>query len=139
VNHKPGFALPAAIALTSALTIAMTLPADAHHSFAMFDQTKEHMLEGTVKEFQWTNPHAWVQIMVKGPDGKLVEWSIECASPNGLRRQGWRGDTIKAGDKVTAVVNPLKNGDPGGSLVAITLPDGKQLGRRGAPPPKEGP
>ena len=114
-------------------------PAFAHHSFAMFDQAREQTLEGTVREFQWTNPHAWVQLIVKGPDGKLVEWSIECASPNGLRRQGWRGDTIKPGDRVTAIVNPLKNGDPGGSLVSITLPDGRQLGRRVAQPSSETP
>jgi hypothetical protein len=114
------------------------LPVNAHHSFAMFDQAKEQTLEGTVKEFQWTNPHAWVQLLVKGPDGKVTEWSIECASPNGLRRQGWKGTTIKAGDKITAIVNPLKSGEPGGSLLILTLPDGKQLGRRG-PPPKEGP
>lgn len=115
----------------------LVLPAYAHHSFAMFDQAKEQTLEGTVKEFQWTNPHAWVQLLVKGPDGKVVEWSIECASPNGLRRQGWRGNTIKAGDQVTAIINPLKSGEPGGSLVILTLPDGTQLGRR-IPPPKEG-
>ena len=108
----------------------------AHHSFAMFDNEKEKTLEGTVKEFQWTNPHAWIQLMVTGPDGKTTEWSIECASPNGLKRQGWRAASIKAGDKVTAIIHPLKNGDSGGSLVIVTLPDGKTLGRRG-PPPKE--
>jgi hypothetical protein len=101
------------------------------------DNEKERTLEGTVKEFQWTNPHAWIQLMVKGPDGKTTEWSIECASPNGLKRQGWRAASIKAGDKVTAIIHPLKNGDSGGSLVIVTLPDGKTLGRRG-PPPKEG-
>lgn len=108
----------------------------AHHSFAMFDQEKEQTLEGTVKEFQWTNPHAWVQLLVQGPDGKVTEWSIECASPNGLRRQGWRGNTLKAGDRITTIIHPLKSGEPGGSLVILTLPDGTQLGRRG-PPPKE--
>ncbi len=71
-----------------AAALLVALPASAHHSFAMFDNAKEQTLEGTVKEFQWTNPHAWVQLMVKDAQGTLVEWSIECASPNGLRRQG---------------------------------------------------
>jgi hypothetical protein len=124
------------LAFGIAAALLLALPAFAHHSFAMFDNEKEKTLEGVVKEFQWTNPHAWVQLMVKGPDGKDVEWSIECASPNGLKRQGWRGNTIKAGDKVTAIIHPLKSGEPGGSMMVIVLPDGKELGRRG-PPPKE--
>jgi hypothetical protein len=124
------------LAFGIAAALLLALPAFAHHSFAMFDNEKEKTLEGVVKEFQWTNPHAWVQLMVKGPDGKEVEWSIECASPNGLKRQGWRGNTIKAGDKVTAIIHPLKSGEPGGSMMVIVLPDGKELGRRG-PPPKE--
>lgn len=118
------------------VVLAGLAPAYAHHSFAMFDSAVEKTLEGTVKEFQWTNPHAWVQLMVTAPDGKVTEWAIECASPNALKRQGWRGTTIKSGDRVTLVIHPLKNGDPGGSLVIVTLPDGKTLGRRG-PPPKE--
>ena len=119
------------LGLVAAMLVA--LPALAHHSFAMFDSEKEKTLEGTVKEFQWTNPHAWVQLLVTGPDGKVVEWSIECASPNGLKRQGWKGSTIKAGDRVTAIIHPLKSGEPGGSMMVITLPDGTQLGRRGPP------
>jgi hypothetical protein len=121
----------------AAVAVTLALPAAAHHSFAMFDSAKETTLQGTVKEFQWTNPHAWVQLLVAGPDGKTTEWSIECASPNALKRQGWRGTSIKSGDRVTVIIHPLKSGEPGGSLVILTLPDGSQLGRRG-PPPKEG-
>jgi hypothetical protein len=123
---------------TALASLVLLAPAYAHHSFAMFDSAAEKTLEGTVKEFQWTNPHAWVQLMVTAPDGKVTEWAIECASPNALKRQGWRSTSIKAGDRVTLVIHPLKNGEPGGSLVIVTLPDGKQLGRRGGPPPKEG-
>jgi hypothetical protein len=119
------------------VAVTLALPAAAHHSFAMFDSAKETTLQGTVKEVQWTNPHAWVQLLVAGPDGKTTEWSIECASPNALKRQGWRGTSIKSGDRVTVIIHPLKSGEPGGSLVILTLPDGSQLGRRG-PPPKEG-
>ena len=91
----------------------------AHHSFAMFDNQKNVTLEGTVKEFQWTNPHSWVQLMVKDPaTGKEVEWSIEGGSPNGLARQGWKRTSLKAGDKATIVIHPLKDGSAGGSLVS---------------------
>jgi hypothetical protein len=108
---------------------AVAMPALAHHSFAMFESEKNMTLEGTVKEFQWTNPHTWIQLLVTGTDGKVTEWSIEGASPNGLRRQGWRAEVIKPGDKVTVTIRPLKSGEPGGALVNVTLPDGKVLGR----------
>lgn len=111
-------------------TVAMTLPASAHHSFAMFDREKEVQLEGVVKEFQWTNPHTWIQLMVTGTDGKVVEWNIEGTSPNGLKRQGWTSKSIKPGDKVKVVISPLRNGDNGGALIQAILPDGKTLGRR---------
>lgn len=104
--------------------------AQAHHAFSMFDQSRTIELKGEIKEFQWTNPHVWVQVLVPQPDGKVVEWSIEGSSPNGLRRQGWRSDSLLPGMKVTVLTNPLKNGDPGGSLVNITLEDGTVLGRR---------
>lgn len=109
---------------------AAAMPALAHHSFAMFESEKNMTLEGTVKEFQWTNPHTWIQLLVTGADGKVTEWSIEGGSPNGLRRQGWRAESIKAGDKVSVVIRPLKSGEPGGALVSVTLPDGKVLGRQ---------
>ena len=112
---------------------AIAIPVSAHHSFAMFDNSKPMNLEGTVKEFQWTNPHTWIQLMVTAPDGKVTEWSIEGGSPNGLRRQGWRADSIKSGDKVKVRINPLKSGEAGGSLVNVTYPDGRVLGRQIAP------
>ncbi|MGA0805486.1 MAG: DUF6152 family protein [Pseudohongiellaceae bacterium] len=102
----------------------------AHHAFSMFDQSRTIELKGEIKEFQWTNPHVWVQLLVTQPDGQVIEWSIEGSSPNGLRRQGWRSDSLLPGMKVTLLTNPLKNGDPGGSLVNVTLEDGKVLGRR---------
>ncbi|MDR2214671.1 MAG: hypothetical protein LBE59_02385 [Nevskiaceae bacterium] len=100
----------------------------AHHSFAMFDQTKQETLTGTVQEFQWTNPHTWLQLEVP-TDGKKVVWSIEGASPNGLRRQGWNARTFQPGDKVTVTLNPLKNGEPGGSFVGAIKEDGTKIGR----------
>jgi hypothetical protein len=113
-----------------AMSMTIALPALAHHSFAMFDRDKDVTLEGVVKEFQWTNPHTWIQLLVTGPDGKVTEWSIEGTSPNALKRQGWRADAVKSGDKVIAVIHPLRSGEAGGSLVTVTLPDGTVLGRR---------
>jgi hypothetical protein len=104
-------------------------PVIAHHSFAMFDNKQSVTLVGTVKEFQWTNPHLWVQLMVKDPaTGKEVEWSIEGGSPNGMRRQGWARSSIKPGDKAEAVIHPLKDGGPGGSLVSVSV-NGQMVGR----------
>jgi len=112
-------------AIFSAAAAALTLfatGASAHHSFAMFDQTKETTLNGTLKELQWTNPHIWVQVMVKDPaTGKDIEWSIEGGSPNNLARKGWSRNAMKAGDAVVVVIHPLKNGEHGGSLVKVTV------------------
>jgi len=115
-----------------AMLATLAVPVWAHHSFAMFDNEKEMTLEGTVKEFQWTNPHTWTQVLVKDESGKEVEWSIEGGSPNSLQRSGWKRTSIKAGDKATVVIHPLKNGSPGGSLVRITV-NGQPVGTpRGA-------
>ena len=103
----------------------------AHHSFAMFDQEKETKLVGVIKEVQWTNPHIWLQVLVKDPSGKDVEWSIEGGSPNGLARQGWKRSSVKAGDQVEMVIHPLKNGDKGGSVMRVSV-DGKPVGGRPA-------
>jgi hypothetical protein len=110
----------AAVALAAA-------PAFAHHSFAMFDSTKNVTLEGTIKEFQWTNPHSWVQIVAKDASGKDVEYSIEGGSPNGLSRQGWKRTSLKPGDKAVLVMHPLKDGTAGGSLVTVSV-GGVQVG-----------
>ena len=101
----------------------------AHHSFATFDQAKEKTLVGTIKEVQWTNPHIWVQVLVKSPAGDTVEWSIEGASPNALSRQGWKRSSLHVGDAVEVVIHPLKDGSNGGSLMRITV-NGQTLGRR---------
>ncbi len=108
----------------------------AHHSYAAFDRDKEVTLSGVVKEFQWNNPHAWIQVTVVDDNGRMREWGIECGSPNMMARTGWKSTTLKAGDKIVAVVNPLKDGRPNASLVKITLPDGKVLGPGNAPAPR---
>ena len=108
--------------------LAMAPPALAHHSFAMFNNEKSLTLEGSVKEFQWTNPHSWVQVSVKDPSGKEIEWSIEAGSPNGLSRQGWSRRSAKPGDKAVVVIHPMKDGSNGGSLVSLVI-NGEKVGR----------
>jgi hypothetical protein len=111
-------------------------PADAHHSFAQFDRTKEVTMSGIVREVQWNNPHTWIQLVVTDEKGRKTEWGFECGSPNMMSRTGWKRTTLKMGDRVVVVGNPLKNGKPNASLVKITLPDGRVLGPGDAPPPK---
>ena len=109
--------------------LAAAAPAPAHHSFAMFDRTVQLEVEGEVKEFQFTNPHSWIQLMVTpAGGGEAAEWSIEALSPNVLGRAGWKRNTLKPGDRVKVLVNPLRNGSPGGNLLLVTLPDGTTLG-----------
>ena len=115
--------------------IAFTLsaiPALAHHSFAMFDAEKKMTLDGTVKEFQWTNPHSWILLTVSNAQGRPEQWAIEMGGPSGLARQGWVPKTLTPGMKVQAVIHPLRDGTPGGQFMAVTLPDGTQLGNPNA-------
>jgi hypothetical protein len=108
--------------------LALSGHALAHHSFAMFDQRKDVTLKGTVLEFQWTNPHAFIHIDVPNGSSGKVMWQVELNSPTNLKRQGWKSSTIKAGDEVTLVIKPLKDGSRGGLFVSIKLPDGTVLG-----------
>jgi hypothetical protein len=111
--------------------LAMTSVA-AHHSPAAFDRTKEVKLAGTVKEFRWQNPHSWIEIMVPNDRGEAVLWSVELTSPTYLVRAGWKSNTIKAGDKVTIVGNPVRSGEPSAIFVSLTLADGRTLLERPA-------
>lgn len=111
--------------LVAALSTGSAL---AHHSFAMFDADKTVELKGTAKEFQWTNPHSWLQVMVTDESGKTAEWSLEMGAPGGLARSGWRPKTVVPGDKVTISIHPLKDGSTGGQLLSVVLPNGKTMG-----------
>ena len=103
-------------------------PVLAHHSFAMFDATKLLAKAGTVKEFEWANPHVWIHIMAPDASGTPREWSFEMQATNAAASGGWTSTIVKPGDKVTVEYHPLKDGSRGGELVAATLPDGKRLG-----------
>jgi len=106
---------------------AASVPASAHHSFSMFDQNKKITIKGTVKEFQWTNPHVWVELTVKPAKGPQQEWSLEGPSVNVLVRAGWKAKTLKAGDMIAVDIRPRRDGSTGGSLMTVTFPDGRVL------------
>jgi len=108
--------------------VMVAAPAVAHHSYAMFDGEKTMTIEGTVKKFQWTNPHSLIFVSVAGASGQAVDWAIEHGSPAGLARQGWTPKTLTPGMKIKLVIHPLKDGKPGGQFLSVTLPDGKQMG-----------
>lgn len=102
-------------------------PALAHHSTTNYDSTRTVTLEGTVTKFQWTNPHSWIDLKVPDGKGNEVAWAIEFGAPNLNARAGWKRDDIKPGDKITAVVYPIRDGSPNGQLATVTLPDGRVL------------
>jgi hypothetical protein len=117
-----------ALSLAAVAAFAFGLPASAHHSFAMFDAAKTVTLTGTVKEFEWTNPHAWLRIMVDDQtSGKSLQWALEMGSPGQQAQRGWKPDSVKAGDKVTITLHPLKDGSRGGQLLSAMLANGQQL------------
>jgi hypothetical protein len=98
----------------------------AHHSFAVYDHNRTLNLKGTVSKFQWTNPHAYLEIDVKEADGTMKHYTLECTSINMMQRLGWRSNMIKAGDEVKTVFAPLLSGQPGGLLLEITLANGEK-------------
>jgi hypothetical protein len=114
-----------------AAVISGVSPVSAHHSYAMFDAASLVTVDATVKEFQWTNPHSWLQVMVDNK-GVAEEWSLELGPLVVLRRWGWKPHSLNPGDKVKVSVNPLRDGSHGGRLMSIVLPDGKTLGGQGA-------
>jgi Family of unknown function (DUF6152) len=122
-----------ALGLAGAVLLLSTVPVLAHHSFARFDADRQVTLQGTVQEFQWTNPHAWV-ILTVDRKGRAEQWAIEMNGPNGLARQGWRPKTLTPGMPVRLTIHPLRDGTNGGQFVEITLPDGTIMGGTGGEP-----
>lgn len=100
----------------------------AHHAFsAEFDQNKPVLLEGTVTKADWTNPHAWIYLDVKGPDGKVVNWAIEMGPPNALLRRGWKKSSMAFGTVLKVEGFAAKNGKEFANATNITLPDGTKI------------
>ena len=113
---------------------ALVGAASAHHSFAVFDMSTQKTIEGTVSDFQWTNPHTWTWVDVKSDDGTVTKYGFEGMSPNFLGRRGWSKNTLKPGDHVKITYAPLKNGDPGGTFLRATLQDGTEMVMFGGAP-----
>ena len=113
--------------LAGTTLLAFSAPAFVHHSGAMFDSSSEKTLSGVVREFNWTNPHSSFKVEVTDASGKTEIWAVEMNGPQNLMHDGWKRSTLKNGDKITAVVHPLRDGKPGGSYVSVTLADGTVL------------
>jgi len=122
VRRVLGMAIAAVFGVLACAAIAT-----AHHSTAMFDMQKTVELKGTIKDFQWTNPHTWTIVTVEGDTVSAGEYGLEGMSSNYLSRNGWTRHSLKSGDKVTLLVHPLKDGRKGGFLVSLKLADGTVL------------
>jgi hypothetical protein len=117
------------LAITILVVLVSALPAAAHHSGAGFDSSRVVEIKGTIKEFQFKNPHTWIQVVVDDGAGKTTEWSLEWGSPNQLGRMGYRPSTFPAGAKVTVRLNPVRNGAPAGGFIAAKFEDGTIVGQ----------
>ena len=112
-----------------ALALVGALPAESHHSAAMFDQQKTTTLVGTVKQFLWSNPHCFIQLTVKNEQGRDEEWSLEMTAPVHLQRLGWKRTSLKPGDRITVKIHPLRDGNKGGNVLEAIGADGKPVGK----------
>ena len=111
--------------IIASVGLALAAPtASAHHSPVMFDQSRTLTLEGSVRQFQWTNPHCYIQLVVEG-----TEWNMEMGAPVYLYNRGWRPSTLKAGDRVRVTPAPLRSGANGGLVLGVVSLDGKTIGR----------
>jgi hypothetical protein len=117
----------ARLAALTCATAWLAQPAQAHHSFAMFDNSRSITIHGAVTGYQWTNPHAYLDIDAEDGPGKTKHYTLEMTSPNMMSRGGWTSRTVKPGDVVTVIVSPLKDGQAGGLVLVLTLPSGKKM------------
>jgi hypothetical protein len=133
------------LVVTFLMASSLSSIAVSHHSFAEWNQDSA-TLTGTVKEFQWANPHTWIIALVLGADGKQVEWGFETASPLSLKRRGWKNTSFKPGDKITVTFHTNRHGGNTGNIMKVVLPDQTILTaediisiRPGEPPPPDSP
>src|SRR5688572_10344399 len=120
--------LPLVAQLCAVSVMALSMPpALAHHSTAMYDSAHPVTVTGTVKRFEWANPHAFVYLEVKDESGKIVEWEVEMMSLNHLRAYGWTSKTVKPGDVLSCTGSPARSGDPAMLASLMKLPDGRMI------------
>jgi hypothetical protein len=114
------------LAIAAVALCAASIPAAAHHTLAGYVQTRADVLIGKVKDFQWTNPHTWLVVLVND-GGTTVEWTFEGVGTTRLATAGFKKDTMMPGDPISVVYNPRRDGKPGGMFFAVTLADGRTL------------
>ena len=113
--------------LGAGMLVIGTVPTSAHHSAAAYDRNAEIELSGTIREFQYTNPHSWLFVQVVDKTGQAVDWGFEAEGPSTLLRAGIKVSLLKPGEKVTVKGHPLKDGRPAAILVSVTKADGSVL------------
>jgi hypothetical protein len=116
-----------ALSLAGLAASIIAAPAVAHHSTAIFDQTKVNSLTGTVKEFEWINPHVWLHLTIANAGGQAATWSFEAGSTAQLIQLGWKPESFRVGDKVEIGFRPMRDGSRGGQLMRVTLPNGQKV------------
>ncbi len=112
--------------LASVAASLLSIPALAHHSFAMFDREISIEVEVTIGELQWTNPHTWLEVTALDEQGQPMALALEMSSPTSMARSGWNPRTVVAGDKVTVVYHPMKDGTSEGQFVSMVLANGEE-------------
>lgn len=115
------------VAILACVMAGASGPTIAHHSGAMFDDQKRVTLDGVVTGYDWTSPHIWMHVVVKGDDGNDQVWDLQGNAPAVLLRNGWSKVSMKPGDKISVAIHPLKDGSHGGSFIEATV-NGAHLG-----------
>jgi hypothetical protein len=115
------------VVLATFCLLILSAPASAHHSTAMYDNQNPVTISGTVKRFEWTNPHAFVFLEVKNDKGEMVEWEVEMMSLNHLRGYGWTSRTVKQGETITCTGAPARSGAPSMIANRMKLADGREI------------
>jgi hypothetical protein len=110
----------------AAVTLASSADLRAHHSHAMFDMTRELPITGTVTAYAYRNPHVFLYVDVKGADGEVKNWAVEMSTIANMERRGLYLSTFKPGDTITVMLNPLRDGRPGGNYTSVIAADGKK-------------
>ena len=122
---------PGIRAFAFASLLAVSAAANAHHSFAPYEPDVQVRYTGKVANFEWQNPHVYIELDITDDAGETKRWLIECANPGILNRVGWKWNMIKPGDEISVIVSPLRNGEPGALLKAVKLADGQQFSNGG--------